>query len=124
MNAMKINQRDIYETMKSLIQKYASISMIYLNIVYSIPSIFISIMYSIWSEKYSQKIPLILANSGCILVTLVNLFISMFKSNCAIEIFFISNFFLSLFGSTSTMFSIVYNYLLHITTIEHNVLPL
>ena len=69
--------------------------------------------------KYSHKISLILSNIGCILATTINLFISIFQTNYSIEIFFLSNFFLSLFGSTSTMVSIIYNYLLHITTIEN-----
>ena len=119
MNQLKRNQTDIYSTMEGLIQKYASIYMIYLNFVYSIPSIFISMIYSVWSEKYSHKIPLILSNIGCILATMINLFVSIVRTDYSIEIFFLANLFLSLFGSTSTMVSIIYNYLLHITTVEN-----
>jgi PCFT/HCP family folate transporter-like MFS transporter 1/3 len=119
MNVMKITQPNISKTMEDIIQKYTSISMIYLNLIYSIPSIFISMIYSIWSEKYSHKIPLILSNIGCILAMIVNLFVTIFRTNYSIEIFFLSNFFLSLFGSTSTMFTIIYNYLLHITTMAN-----
>lgn len=119
MNQFKRNQPDLYSTMESFIQKSASIYMIYLNFVYSIPSIFISMIYSVWSEKYSHKIPLILSNIGCILATMINLFVSIVRTNYSIEIFFLANFFLSLFGSTSTMVSIIYNYLLHITTVEN-----
>jgi len=108
MNGMKITQPNISKTMEDIIQKYASIFMIYFNLIYSIPSIFISMIYSIWSEKYSHKIPLILSNIGCILATLVNLFVTRFRTNYSIEIFFFSNFFLSLFGSTSTMFTIIF----------------
>lgn len=119
LNQLKRNQTDIYSTMEGLIQKYASIYMIYLNFVYSIPSIFISMIYSVWSEKYSHKIPLILSNIGCILATMINLFVSIVRTDYSIEIFFLANLFLSLFGSTSTMVSIIYNYLLHITTVEN-----
>ena len=119
LNQMKHNRSETFSTMESLIQKSASIYMIYLNFVYSIPSIFISMIYSVWSEKYSHKIPLILSNLGCILATIINLFVSIVRTNYSIEIFFLANFFLSLFGSTSTMVSIIYNYLLHITTVEN-----
>lgn len=114
-NKMQLNQTN----MEDIIQKYASIYVMYFNFVYSIPSIFISMIYGIWSDKYSHKIPMILANIGCILATLVNLFLSILKYNFSIEIFFLSNLVFSLFGSTSTMFSIIYNYLSHITTIEN-----
>lgn len=119
MNSIKINKPNIYETMENIIQKHASIYMIYFNFVYLIPSIFISIVCGVWSGKYSHKLPMILASMGCILSTLVNLFVSIIKYNLSIEILFLSNIFLSLFGSTSTMFSIIYNYVLHVTTIEN-----
>ncbi|CAF0974990.1 unnamed protein product [Adineta steineri] len=115
-NSINKNQTNISEI---IIQKYASIYVMYYNFVYTIPSIFISIIYGTWSNKYSHKIPMILVNIGCILSTIVNLFISIFKSNLSIEIFFLSNLIFSLFGSTSTMFSIIYSYLTYITTIEN-----
>jgi MFS family permease len=115
LNKIQINQTNI----ENIIQKYASIYVMYFNFVYTIPSIFITMIYGIWSDKYSHKIPMILANIGCILATLVNLFVSILKYNISIEILFLSNLFFSLFGSTSTMFSIIYNYLSHITTIEN-----
>ncbi|CAF4744032.1 unnamed protein product [Rotaria magnacalcarata] len=119
MNTNKINKIDIYESMEDIIQKHASIYVMYFNFVYSIPSIFISIMCGVWSDKYSHKIPMIFASIGCILSTIVNLFVSVIKYNLSIEILFFSNIFLSLFGSTSTMFSVIYNYISHITTIEN-----
>ncbi|CAF3176406.1 unnamed protein product [Rotaria socialis] len=119
MNTNRINKIDIYKSMEDIIQKHASIYVMYFNFVYSIPSIFISIMCGVWSDKYSHKIPMIFASIGCILSTIVNLFVSVIKYNLSIEILFLSNIFLSLFGSTSTMFSVIYNYISHITTIEN-----
>ncbi|CAF0828517.1 unnamed protein product [Rotaria sordida] len=119
MNLIKINKTYIYEHMEDIIQKYTSIYVMYFNFVYSIPSIFISIICGIWSDKYSHKIPMIFASIGCILSAIVNLFVSIIKYNLSLEILFLSNIFLSLFGSTSTMFSIIYNYISHITTIEN-----
>ncbi|CAF2512058.1 unnamed protein product [Rotaria sp. Silwood2] len=119
MNLIKLNKTYIYENMEDTIQKYASIYVMYFNFVYSIPSIFISIICGVWSDKYSHKIPMIFASIGCILSTIVNLFVSIIKYNLSLEILFLSNILLSLFGSTSTMFSIVYNYISHITTIEN-----
>ena len=100
------------------VQKSTSIYLIYFSLIYSIPSIFISILCSSWSEKYSHKIPLILANGGCILASVVNLFISTRRNTLSIEYFVASNIFISFFGSSSTMFSIVYNYMARITE-EH-----
>ncbi|CAF3534160.1 unnamed protein product [Rotaria sp. Silwood1] len=118
-NEIKTNKTYIYENMEDIIQKYASIYVMYFNFIYSIPSIFIAIICGIWSDKYSHKIPMIFASIGCILSTIVNLFVSIIKYNLSLEILFLSNLFLSLFGSTSTMFSIIYNYISHITTIEN-----
>lgn len=114
LNLIQMNQ-----TIEISIQKYASVYVIYFNFVYLVPSIFISLLYGVWSDKYSHKIPMIIASIGCILSTTVNLFVSVIKYNLSIEILFLSNIFLSLFGSTSTMFSIIYNYLSRITTIEN-----
>src|SRR5438874_2279555 len=52
MNIMKINKTNIYENMEYIIQKYASIYIIYFNFVYFIPSIFVSMIYGVWSDKY------------------------------------------------------------------------
>ena len=118
MNIFKINGTDIYQNLEVVIQKHASIYITYFNFAYSIPSIFISMICGVWSDKYSHKTPMILANIGCILSTMVNLLVSIVKYNLSLEILLLSNIFLSLFGSTSTMFSIVYNYISYITSIE------
>ena len=97
------------------IQRQTSIYLMYLNFVYSIPSILMTIFCGAWSDKYSYKIPMILANIGCILATIVNICVSRLRTDLSIELLFLSNIFISLFGSTSTMFSIVYNYITHIT---------
>ena len=104
------------------IQRSTSIYVMYLNLVYSIPSIFVSMICSAWSDRYSHRIPMILANIGCILATLVNIGVSTIRNDSSIELLFLSNILISLFGSTSTMFSIVYNYITYITTHENRTL--
>lgn len=103
-------------TIEQNIQRQTSIYLMYLNFVYSIPSILMTMICGAWSDRFSYKIPMVLANIGCILATIVNLIVSRLRTNLSIELLFLSNIFISLFGSTSTMFSIVYNYITHITT--------
>lgn len=107
------------KSIEEKIQRQTSIYLMFFNIFYSIPSIFMTMFCAVWSEKFSYKIPMICANCGCILATIVNLFVSKLRSSNSIEFLFFSNIFLSFFGSTSTMFSIVYNYITKITTNEN-----
>ena len=113
------DMKTLNHTMEDRIQKYASTYGMYFNLVYSIPTIFTSILCGTWSDRYSYRIPMMLANMGCILATIVNLFASIRKYHLSIEILFLSNLLISLFGSTSTMFSIVYNYILHVSSMAN-----
>ncbi|UJR30474.1 hypothetical protein I4U23_018007 [Adineta vaga] len=117
-NISTCNSKTISKHFESIIQKYTSIYVMFFNIIYAIPSIFISIIYVTWSEKYSHKIPMIFVNLSCILATLMNLILSIIESHLTFKIFFFSNIIFNLFGSSSIMFSILYNYLTHLTRKE------
>lgn len=115
-NATACRSAQLSDGVDRVVQKHASIYTMYFNVVYAIPSVCTAIVYAAWSEKYSHKIPMILVNVGCILTTLVKLLVSISEHRLAVEVFFAAHLLFSLFGSTSTMFSIVYNYLTHVTT--------
>lgn len=104
------------------IQRSTSIYLMYFNFLYSIPSILISMICTVFSEKYSHKIAMIFSNVGCILSSTINLLISTMRTDLSIRYFIFSNFFISFFGSSSTMFSIVYNYIVRITNDQNRTL--